>query len=129
MLDGLRVLDFSRVIAGPYCTLLLADLGASSMQLDDPRRGFSYRRPGPLDMRLDRTRGPTAARWLREAAVEETLPWDFLDHGLTKKFLAREYRRGAGAKITPKCAVETCRACGLACADHPELATGSLPVL
>jgi radical SAM superfamily enzyme YgiQ (UPF0313 family) len=61
---------------------------------------------------------------LREAAVEEALPWDFLDQGLTKSFLARELRRGVGAKITPKCAVDTCRACGLACADHPELAPG-----
>jgi radical SAM superfamily enzyme YgiQ (UPF0313 family) len=60
----------------------------------------------------------------RAAGLDETLPWDFLDHGLTKKFLAHEYRRGAGAKLTPKCAVETCRACGLACADHPELAAG-----
>jgi radical SAM superfamily enzyme YgiQ (UPF0313 family) len=59
----------------------------------------------------------------REAGVEEELPWDFLDHGLTKKFLAREYRRGAGAKLTPKCQVATCRACGLDCADHPELLT------
>jgi radical SAM superfamily enzyme YgiQ (UPF0313 family) len=74
------------------------------------------------------------ARWphdpdffvLREAGVEETLPWDFLDQGLTKHFLARELRRGVASKITPKCAVETCRACGLACADHPELA---LPVV
>lgn len=57
----------------------------------------------------------------REAGVDERLPWDFIDQGLTKAFLAREYRRGAGAKLTPKCAVETCRACGLACADHPEL--------
>jgi radical SAM superfamily enzyme YgiQ (UPF0313 family) len=60
---------------------------------------------------------------LREARVEEVLPWDFIDHGLTKSFLAREWRRGVGAKITPKCAVETCRACGLDCADHPELRT------
>jgi hypothetical protein len=58
----------------------------------------------------------------REAAVEERLPWDFIDHGLEKAFLARELRRGVGAKITPKCALETCRACGLDCADHPELA-------
>jgi radical SAM superfamily enzyme YgiQ (UPF0313 family) len=58
----------------------------------------------------------------REAGVEEELPWDFLDHGLTKRFLAREYRRGVGAKLTPKCQVATCRACGLDCADHPELA-------
>jgi radical SAM superfamily enzyme YgiQ (UPF0313 family) len=63
---------------------------------------------------------------LREAGEEEALPWDFIDHGLTKRFLARELRRGVGAKITPKCAVESCRACGLACADHPEL---KLPVL
>jgi 16S rRNA (cytosine1402-N4)-methyltransferase len=50
---------------------VLADLGASSMQLDDPRRGFSYRRAGPLDMRLDRSRGPTAAEWLRKASEDE----------------------------------------------------------
>ena len=65
---------------------------------------------------------------LREAAVEEHLPWDFIDHGLTKAFLAREQRRGLSARITPKCEVESCRACGLACADHPERKTG-LPVV
>ena len=57
----------------------------------------------------------------REAGVEERLPWDFIDHGLDKSFLAREYRRGIGARITPKCALSSCRACGLDCADHPEL--------
>ena len=57
----------------------------------------------------------------REAGVDEWLPWDFIDHGLDKSFLAREYRRGIGARITPKCALDTCRACGLDCADHPEL--------
>jgi radical SAM superfamily enzyme YgiQ (UPF0313 family) len=57
----------------------------------------------------------------READVGEALPWDFVDQGITKAFLAREYRRGVGSKITPKCAVATCRACGLDCADHPEL--------
>jgi radical SAM superfamily enzyme YgiQ (UPF0313 family) len=63
----------------------------------------------------------------REAGVDETLPWDFLEQGLTKSFLAREYRRGVGSKLTPKCAVETCRACGLDCADHPELRTPARP--
>lgn len=57
----------------------------------------------------------------REAGLDEWLPWDFIDHGLEKSFLAREYRRGIGARITPKCALATCRACGLDCADHPEL--------
>jgi 16S rRNA (cytosine1402-N4)-methyltransferase len=45
--------------------LVVADLGFSSMQVDDPARGFSYRREGPLDMRLDRSRGRTAAQILR----------------------------------------------------------------
>jgi 16S rRNA (cytosine1402-N4)-methyltransferase len=48
----------------------LADLGVSSMQLDAPGRGFSFRRDEPLDMRMDQTSGPTAADLLR--AVEET---------------------------------------------------------
>jgi 16S rRNA (cytosine1402-N4)-methyltransferase len=43
---------------------VLADLGMSSMQVDDPERGFSYVRDGPLDMRMDRSRGKTAAQLL-----------------------------------------------------------------
>ena len=46
---------------------LLADLGVSSMQLDAPGRGFSFRRDEPLDMRMDTTTGPTAAEVIREA--------------------------------------------------------------
>lgn len=51
--------------------VVLVDLGVSSMQIDDPARGFSYRRPGPLDLRLDPTRGQTAAQWLRNVGVEQ----------------------------------------------------------
>ncbi len=46
---------------------ILADLGVSSMQLDMPGRGFSFRRDEPLDMRMDRTGGPTAADLIRSA--------------------------------------------------------------
>lgn len=58
----------------------------------------------------------------REAAVEERLPWDFIDQGVDKAFLARELRRGVAGKLTSKCRLETCRACGLDCADRAELA-------
>jgi 16S rRNA (cytosine1402-N4)-methyltransferase len=43
---------------------ILADLGISSMQLDDPTRGFTFKDDGPLDLRLNPTREPSAASWL-----------------------------------------------------------------
>jgi 16S rRNA (cytosine1402-N4)-methyltransferase len=50
---------------------LLLDLGVSSPQIDDPKRGFSFRFDGPLDMRMDTTCGETVAQWLAHATQQE----------------------------------------------------------
>src|SRR5580704_3620667 len=50
---------------------VLADLGVASPQIDDPARGFSYRQPGPLDMRMDPTRGRSGAAILHQIPRRE----------------------------------------------------------
>jgi 16S rRNA (cytosine1402-N4)-methyltransferase len=83
------------MLQGPFSTLgalveregvvgrvsgVLFDLGVSSPQLDDPARGFSFRFDAPLDMRMDPTRGESAAQWLAHAD-EETIARVIYEYG------------------------------------------------
>ena len=70
-----RQMNFARIDeiaaeAGPF-DFVLADLGVSSMQIDNPERGFSYKFDGPLDLRLNPEKGVTAAMRLREMSQKE----------------------------------------------------------
>ena len=71
--------------------LILADLGISSMQIDDPERGFSVKLDGPLDMRMNPQRGQPASAWLektRPEALAEMLE-DFADEPTPRRWPPR----------------------------------------
>lgn len=79
---------------------ILLDLGVSSPQIDTPERGFSFRHDGPLDMRMDTTRGQSAADWLA-TATEQHIAEVIRDYGeerfaasIAKAIVARRQERG-----------------------------------
>jgi 16S rRNA (cytosine1402-N4)-methyltransferase len=79
---------------------VLMDLGISSPQIDSPERGFSFRFEGPLDMRMDTTRGESVADWLETATVDH-ITEVIRDYGeerfafqIAKAIVARRQERG-----------------------------------
>lgn len=66
----MEVLVEEHQLAGKVIGVLL-DLGVSSPQLDDPQRGFSFTQDGPLDMRMDTSRGQSAADWIAETGEQD----------------------------------------------------------
>ena len=69
---GIRHEGFSHLGELPASSAngILLDLGVSSPQIDNAARGFSFRGNGPLDMRMDTTRGQSVAEWLADASIE-----------------------------------------------------------
>ncbi len=65
--------NLDQVAPGTKFDFVLADLGVSSMQIDNPERGFTFKFDGPLDLRLDPTSGQSAADRLRELDEEELI--------------------------------------------------------
>ena len=61
----------AKALGGRAADFVFADLGCSSMQFDDPARGFSFKHAGPLDMRMNPNRGLSAAGWLERVSPEK----------------------------------------------------------
>ena len=87
-------------LPGGSVTGVLMDLGISSPQIDNPARGFSFRADGPLDMRMDPTRGTSAAEWLA-VAEQRQIAEVIRDYGeerfavpIAKAIVARRQERG-----------------------------------
>ena len=85
---------------------VLLDLGVSSPQIDNPARGFSFRFDGPLDMRMDTTRGESVAEWLATAELQQ-IAEVIRDYGeerfavqIAKAIVARRQERGAISTTT-----------------------------
>ncbi len=99
---SIRHLGFSHLGELPPAGVagVLLDLGISSPQVDNPARGFSFRFEGPLDMRMDTTRGQSVAQWLAHAEVN-TIAEVIREYGeerfagpIAKAIVARRQARG-----------------------------------
>ena len=99
---------FSRLAQLPPQSVsgLLMDLGVSSPQIDNPLRGFSFRFEGPLDMRMDTTRGESVAQWLETAEINQ-ITEVIREYGeerfagpIAKAIVARRQERGPLATTT-----------------------------
>lgn len=101
--------DLDQVAPGVQFDFVLADLGVSSMQIDNPERGFTFKYDGPLDLRLDPTSGVSAAERLRELDEDELTAMlvensDEPYAGRISKAIMRVYQRGGNVDTTKQLA-------------------------
>lgn len=97
--------DLDQVAPEEKFDFVLADLGVSSMQIDNPERGFTFKQDGPLDLRLNPTTGVTAAQRLRELDEEEIVGMlvENADEPYAERIareIIRTYRRGGTIDTT-----------------------------
>lgn len=97
--------DLDQVAPEQKFDFVLADLGVSSMQIDNPERGFTFKQDGPLDLRLNPTTGVTAAQRLRELDEEEIAGMlvENADEPYAERIareIIRTYRRGGTIDTT-----------------------------
>lgn len=97
-------IDLVALESGPL-DFVLADLGVSSMQIDNPERGFSFKADGPLDLRLDPLKGKSAAERLRSMSQDE-MEGMFIENadepyaGVIARAVTQEIRRGTDISTT-----------------------------
>ena len=103
---------------------LLLDLGVSSPQLDDAERGFSFMRDGPLDMRMDTTRGLSAAEWIATADEQEiaTVIKQYGEEKFARRMASAVVRERAKQPIT-----RTVQLASILAAAHPAWERGRHP--
>jgi 16S rRNA (cytosine1402-N4)-methyltransferase len=103
---------------------VLLDLGVSSPQLDQAERGFSFMRDGPLDMRMDTSRGLSAAEWIA-AAEERDIAWVIKEYGeerFARRMASAVVKERVKAPITG-----TVQLAGILAAAHPAWERGKHP--
>lgn len=103
---------------------VLLDLGVSSPQIDESERGFSFLRDGPLDMRMDTTRGQSAADWINSADESEisTVLKDYGEERFARRMAAAVVQERTKAPI-----ISTVRLASVLAAAHPSWERGKHP--
>jgi 16S rRNA (cytosine1402-N4)-methyltransferase len=103
---------------------VLLDLGVSSPQIDESERGFSFLRDGPLDMRMDTTRGQSAADWIN-SADESEISTVLKDYG--EERFARRMATAVVQERTKAPIISTVRLASVLAAAHPSWERGKHP--
>ncbi|HZB33792.1 MAG TPA: CoA transferase [Streptosporangiaceae bacterium] len=102
LLGGVRVVDFTQALSGPYCTLMLADLGADVVKVENPKRGDDARHWGPPFVGPDAAYFVSVNRNKRSVALDLKQPEDLqaaLDLIATADVVVENWRPGTAARL------------------------------